>query len=246
MSFILDALKKSENARQRQIGPAMAELPRRRYQTERPWWAFAVAGLLLVNIGVLILVLARGRDRAEPVTTATAAPLVGSASNMAMASRQVPMQPVRESLPPVQYEQEPIRGGNLRSLADEAAVARDLGGDEEAAPTQLPAPTAVQPIQAPAVAPLAGAPPATRAPAPKEPQEVLPSIDELAAAGRTFPPMRLDIHVFADTSAERFVFINMRKYTEGQTLQEGPAIERITEDGVVLNQQGLRFVLQRQ
>ena len=46
--------------------------------------------------------------------------------------------------------------------------------------------------------------------------------------------------------AERFVFVNMRKYHEGDTLSEGPTIERITPDGTVLNHQGQRFVLPRQ
>jgi hypothetical protein len=38
----------------------------------------------------------------------------------------------------------------------------------------------------------------------------------------------------------------MRKYTEGQALKEGPTLERITPDGAILNQQGLRFLLPRQ
>jgi general secretion pathway protein B len=106
----------------------------------------------------------------------------------------------------------------------------------------------VRPVQAPAVAPLASTSPgpasAGRNSASQD--EVLPTIGELQASGRSFPPMRLDIHSFADKPGERFVFVNMRKYGEGQTLQEGPAIERITSEGVILNQQGLRFLLPRQ
>ena len=36
MSFILDALKKSENERQRTIGPSLADAPVRSAPTERP------------------------------------------------------------------------------------------------------------------------------------------------------------------------------------------------------------------
>jgi len=46
--------------------------------------------------------------------------------------------------------------------------------------------------------------------------------------------------------AERFVFVNMRKYVEGQTLAEGPTLEEITTDGVVLNHRGTRFLLPKQ
>jgi general secretion pathway protein B len=63
---------------------------------------------------------------------------------------------------------------------------------------------------------------------------------------QALPELHLDVHVFATHAAERFVYINMRKYHEGATLQEGPTIERIRRDGVVLNYQGLRFLLPRQ
>jgi general secretion pathway protein B len=77
--------------------------------------------------------------------------------------------------------------------------------------------------------------------------ELLPTINEVTLTGsRALPELHLDVHVFATRPAERFVYVNMRKYHEGGTLQEGPAIERIRRDGVVLNYQGLRFLLPRQ
>jgi len=66
------------------------------------------------------------------------------------------------------------------------------------------------------------------------------------ASGTALPDMHLDIHVYAPKPADRFVFVNMRKYTEGQALKEGPTLERITPDGAVLNHHGLRFLLPRQ
>ena len=45
---------------------------------------------------------------------------------------------------------------------------------------------------------------------------------------------------------DRFVYINMRKYREGAVLPEGLAVEHIRRDGVVLNYQGVRFLLPRQ
>jgi len=77
-------------------------------------------------------------------------------------------------------------------------------------------------------------------------QEVLPSISEISLSGaQALPELHLDVHVYATKTAERFVYINMRKYHEGATLQEGPTVERIRRDGVVLNYQGLRFILPR-
>jgi general secretion pathway protein B len=76
--------------------------------------------------------------------------------------------------------------------------------------------------------------------------EVLPSISEVNLTGPlALPELHLDVHVFATKPSERFVYINMRKYHEGATLEEGPTIERIRRDGVVLNFHGVRFVLPR-
>jgi hypothetical protein len=81
----------------------------------------------------------------------------------------------------------------------------------------------------------------------KAEEEVLPSISELNLSGpQALPELHLDVHVFATKPSERFVYINMRKYREGATLEEGPLLERIRRDGVVLNFQGVRFVLPRQ
>jgi len=52
--------------------------------------------------------------------------------------------------------------------------------------------------------------------------------------------------VYATIPADRFVYINNRKYREGTRLQEGPTVERIRRDGVVLNSQGTRFLLPRE
>ena len=75
MSFILDALKKSENERQRQAGPSLADVRIVRRHIERPWWVVGVAALLVLNLGVLAVVLMRNGDAKStaPVQQATPA-----------------------------------------------------------------------------------------------------------------------------------------------------------------------------
>ena len=81
----------------------------------------------------------------------------------------------------------------------------------------------------------------------KADQEVLPTINELDLTGaNALPDLHLDVHVYAAKPAERFVYINMHKYQEGNTLAEGPVLERIRRDGVVLDYRGKRFLLPRQ
>ena len=66
MSFILDALRKSEIERQRQSGPSMAEFPLARDDRRLPI-ALIVIGLLLAVVGVVNMLIGlaqRGRGSA--------------------------------------------------------------------------------------------------------------------------------------------------------------------------------------
>jgi general secretion pathway protein B len=72
----------------------------------------------------------------------------------------------------------------------------------------------------------------------------LPTADEIVARGGV-PPLHLDLHVYSTIAAERFIFVNSRKYKQGETLQEGPVVEEITRDGAVLDFRGSRFTLSR-
>ena len=55
--------------------------------------------------------------------------------------------------------------------------------------------------------------------------------------------LRLEVLSYSSVPAERLVFINGRRYREGDALESGAKIEEIREDGVVLSDQGRRFTL---
>jgi len=57
------------------------------------------------------------------------------------------------------------------------------------------------------------------------------------------PELHIDIHVYSEVPEERFVFINMKKYNEGDKLIEGPFLNSITEEGAILIQQNITFLL---
>jgi general secretion pathway protein B len=252
MSFILDALKKSENERQRQIGPSLADVRMTRRNAERPWWVVAVAALLVINLGVLIVVLVRDGD-ATPAPAADAVPAPAPSAQPQSYSAPVQQPRATQSYQPPQAARDP----SVRSLADEAGGYEEPYPGEAANPNLAgaaavpPGPPIVRQIEAPSVAPLPSgavfeARQAANAPAARASNETLPTLNELSGAGTTLPDLHLDIHVHSQNAAERFVFVNMRKYLEGETLKEGPSVERITSEGVILNQRGLRFLLPRQ
>jgi general secretion pathway protein B len=79
MSFILDALKKSENERQKASGPALFEVKVAPPASRFPVWAVVVGVLLGVNLIVLIAVLLL-RDKADPAVQATNAQIAADAA----------------------------------------------------------------------------------------------------------------------------------------------------------------------
>jgi general secretion pathway protein B len=219
MSFILDALKKSEVERQRQSVPGLMDSRVAQRRSRLPVWAIVLAVLLGINLILLTFALIR--------KGAPAAPAARAADSV--------MAPEVEAPPPVAQHFSPLDAAPI--YAPEIPVA-------------APAPRAAA-LGATGAAParrVHHADPVLNEPDAGEPiEELLPSINEVSLTGsQALPELHLDVHVYATKPSDRFVYINMRKYHEGATLQEGPTLERIRRDGVVLNDQGLRFVLPRQ
>lgn len=232
MSFILDALKKSEHERQRQSTPGLVETVAARPRQRLPLWALALCALLAINLIVLLVVLARG-------WMATSAQVAVREPRRAM-----PSTPTEPGFSPL--GDDPAYGSERPATAPVYAPevpVNPLAPTSKPPPVTRPAPAATAPLRANRHRD----PGLTDGDYKSGENETLPSVNELNLTGaQALPELHLDVHVFATNSAERFVFINMRKYHEGATLQEGPVVERIRRDGVVLNYQGLRFLLPRQ
>jgi general secretion pathway protein B len=237
MSLILDALRKSEHQRQRQAGPGLAVVPESR-ATERPaTWVLALAGLLVLNVIVVTALWLTGRnpEPASPVEPAAApaastpAP-VPPATAPARTGSQRPL-PVALPAPSVRSEVRPLTTEVAPPVATPAqprAAASAAGASAGTAPAATPPPASVPAMQQ------------------ANDDARLPRFADLVVRGDlNVPHMHIDIHVYSGTPAERFVFINMRRYNEGQATQEGPSIVRITRDGVVMDHQGTRFFLSR-
>jgi general secretion pathway protein B len=245
MSFILDALKKSETERQRQTVPGLMDTRSRERRNRLPVWALVLAALLGINLLVLTFVLLRNSAPAAHAPVAAQAPSApdAAASSPPSASPPSASAPAAEHFSPL--DATPV-------YAQEIPVAA-AGGT--AAPESPMAPHL--PSARPSSAAGSGKAPVrfTRRPDPlltdedleANSQEILPSISEISLSGeQALPELHLDVHVYSTKPADRFVYINMRKYHEGAALQEGPTVERIRRDGVVLNYQNLRFILPRQ
>lgn len=243
MSFILDALKKSETDRQRQSTPALFEVkvatPRRRF----PWWVPALGALLIVNMGVLAWVLVRepaaqsapatpvAADNPAPGATAPPGP-AATAEQQGMVTVTIPTTTVRIPMNS-SGSSAPEPGVVAPSAAPPLVEEPLLSGAEPSIPPDYD-PRDYQPAVTPA-----------QASALAERRGGTPSRDELLSRGTALPDLRLDLHAYADEPAKRFVFINMRKLREGESLPEGVRVDEITQTGARLTYRGTTFTLER-
>ena len=75
-------------------------------------------------------------------------------------------------------------------------------------------------------------------------EESLPSYYGLSAATRnSIGELAMNAHVYSSTPGRGFVMINGSRYREGDNLNEGPLLEQIRKDGIVLDYRGERFIL---
>jgi general secretion pathway protein B len=228
MSFILDALRKSEHARERRALPGLVDLPVSHTSPSRlPWILGGVGVLLLVNIVVLFLVLARPSAPPAAVTAATPAATAGTArtAGAPAPSAALPAAP-RPAVAPV------------RPLAAEP----EPGADPELERPAVPPPprTAREPYAAERAA-------AEREFHPRTGVAGVPSIHNLPAqATAGLAPLNIDLHVYSADPAQRFVIINGQRLHEGGQIKEGPTVEQITPEGAILDHQGTRFLLPRE
>jgi general secretion pathway protein B len=71
----------------------------------------------------------------------------------------------------------------------------------------------------------------------------LPTAQDLIAQGIALPPLQLNLHVYDETPASRYILLNSRRLREGDEVADGVRVESIVPRGVVLNARGRRFVL---
>lgn len=229
MSFILDALRKSENERQRGAVPGIAQVPLAARRATLPVWAVSV--IVLLGVAVLVLATAwwRGTRVAAPTSAAATSvplalppPAVTYPASPTATTAPVPSNPPTNPPP------------SKTTVATETASDNQLARASTASGVAAPTPSNV--VSSSPATSTAAAGDAAAAPS-------LPSPIALAAEGVVLPTLRLELHAYSSVPAERYVFINGSKYTEGQRLAEGPEVVSIVPKGVVLSAQGRRFLL---
>lgn len=234
MSIILDALRKSESERLREAEAHRAELPRARGRARMPWWVWAVALLLVANITLLLWLVLRP---AAP-TASAAAGLPGSrqvrdlerlAATGTETTGSAAASGARRPTPDIPPAQFPVRNPEP-AAAPTVAEAESLAMATHSALAQR---------AADAVA----AEGSNRVPASTARSESASGLSTTLPEG--VPALQVSLHYYDSASGRSFISVNGHTARDGTVLPEGPQVERVTEEGAILNFRGQRFLLPR-
>jgi hypothetical protein len=233
MSYILDALKKSEQERgvremlapTNSAGTLAAPLNRR-------WWPIILA-LLLVIVALLVLLRFWAHDGVP------AKPVAAQASAETIESRTAVTGGVELS------ELAHVDRSDVRDLAEQAGF---LSGKRKKKSMSKPkSPKATHEVATMAVA---VAEPTmddfTQEEVPEVDPADLPFLRQMPEAFREgVPEMVVNVHLYSANEAENLVYINDRHVRKGDQIEGGVKLKAIVHDGVVLDHGGTKFKLPR-
>ncbi|MDD2769490.1 MAG: general secretion pathway protein GspB [Methylococcus sp.] len=257
MSYILDALRKSE--RERKLAQA-ASLDSMVFSPEpvhkRPWLPWILSAIAVVNVAVLGYFL--GLNSGIPPTTQTAAnqtppppPQSEPAKAQAAAAppptiapapaavQPPPAAPVQPPAKPVITQ--PLPPARLAEREDPDSEAVDAAEEEETGEEN----TADETMEAEDNSGTAVRTP--RPPVPAAPkQNAVPLLSDMPPAFQSrVPQLKINLFAYGANPDERFVVINMNRQSIGATVADGVRLERIDEDSLTLSFEGQRFRIER-
>ena len=233
MSYILDALTKAAQQRDRQV-PVVQRLLSPAPRTRSAW--SSLSGRLVAALAVNAILLSAALIWWLRPATSVAPPEPVAA----------PAPPPASSRPLVKLEPLPKTGVPAEKPSAPSSEPRAAGAAAAKPSAQPPAVTPLPRVGTPTLQSTPATPsvsaPTPRASAPSA------SAPPPAAVARSAAPaeaaaLRLEALIYADAPAERMVFISGRRYREGDSIDGRLRVEQIKEEGVELSDQGRRFTL---
>lgn len=272
MSYIYEALKRAESENARAIDARAPVRRPAFFAAGWRWWLWLLIGVLGTNAALVItLVLVRGsrspvattaqtgstgpvtlrRDAELADVTPAAPPPIPPAGAAVTPTAEPPAKTVAPPVSPASHAAgrpapavRPSATGvesSARPSTPARAVAPSVAGVEPSARASIP--TAITEAR-PASPPTAGAtaavsPPATTG-APPVSAAAPPSTAPTAVEE---PKLKVQVVVYSDVPAQRLVFIDGRRYAEGDKVDAETVVERITPEGAVVTRRGQSFAL---
>lgn len=245
MSYILDALRKSEQQRQRGAAPSLLATQVTTAPPRQPAvLIYGLAAAVLLVAGIAIGMLRPWRAEApapQPVAVKPPEPVV-------------PPTPPAPAPASVEITIKTERSTPATAALPQPAPppAGDVPKAQVPAPAHGPAPTlgAPAPNVPSATASIPenkASPPAPERPAATPPPDAAPertlTLAELPLSiQQEIPKLSVSFHIYSGNPKSRLVGINDRMLREGDSVEPGLVLEQITPDGMILTYKGYRFL----
>ncbi|MEK6202337.1 MAG: general secretion pathway protein GspB [Desulfobulbaceae bacterium] len=238
MSYILEALKKSERERKQgeipdlQSDHGLRSVPGKRKKKYSFWKWFLVSVVLVLSA----LILYRGMQRDSVALQEKISALEKSVVQL----KEQPAAAVIVVAPPPAAKEEAVSQPLLMAAADEKGMVLEDDGqpvfDEEKTairaedvPRQIE--QEIAPLKKPVVRELVS-----------ETAETLPLVQDLpSSVQQSLPQVKLVGHVYSKDPSKRMIIINNRICREGDLVEDQLRLEQILQDGVVLRYREIRF-----
>ena len=225
MSYILDALKKSDQQRQRGATPTLQVAQVTVAAPKRPIIIYyGLLAAVLLGAGIVIGWLRPWQPEqplhetepiAAPAPLTTLAPLTAPPEMPSKKSQEFPAPNLTRAGPAV-----PVAGAMKPSnptLVSSAPIAA------------VPMPDKSMPEKSASIAEDA------------QEQKAIPVNELPLQIQQEIPAMTVQLHSYSSKPGERFVYINSSKLREGESLMPGLRLEQITPDGMIFSYKGYRF-----
>ena len=248
MSYILDALKKSEEERKRGTVPDLLAVQDTRVQEQgkRHWWPYLLLVALALNAGIFLWWLIPWQSKKQDVTAYSSTRQVTlpekSADVESEPRKQTPVPsqdaPLVKPLPDKRVNDMPDRSvqakpAEQRQAPNTSAPAVEVQGSHATSPSL--------PLQAPVALP---APSETNSSGKSTNAggSMLYNLYELPSSiQQNLPAFSITAHIHTGDPASGMVKVNGQMMREGQELSPGLKLEEIIPDGVIFRYQNYRF-----
>jgi general secretion pathway protein B len=242
MSYILDALRKSDQQRQRGAAPTLLLGQATAVAPKQPaLLSYGLLALVLLGAGIAI-----GWLRPWQPEPAAPAPVAIAAKPPEPGQSQPPavrpdMAPKLEPKPYAQNSAPAAQAVPAPASAPVPALAQPHGAagvkiERRRAPSK-----AVAEVSKKVAAPVPEQPPGTATADAAPAQNVISLVELPLSLQQELPPMTISVHAYSGRPGDRLVGINNRMLREGEYVVPGLKLEQITPDGMILSYKGYRF-----
>ena len=217
MSYILDALRKSDLQRQHGAAPTLQTTPLLPRASGRPAvWTYGALGATLIAAGIAIGWL-------RPWQTQQPAPVTEP-----IAIKPLAAEPPQIPAPP------PVPAKSVLTPETPAPSPANTQPRSSSPGATAPARAAVRPAEVTSANPVR--------PASAAPESKVMTMSELPPMiQQEIPPLSISVHAYSSNPADRIVGINNRVLREGGNVPPGLTLDEITPDGMIFIYKGYRF-----